>query len=411
MQKIWLKHNPAGVPAQVKTDVYASLVALLDDSFGQHRDKPACRFMGKAFSFGQIDATRRALATWRQASGRQRGDHVASMLPNVQQCPLAVAAVLRRVQKPVPPFACPPGVVGTRFNDAMARGSRLALAPAAVGPDAIAVLQYTAGTTGVSKGAVLLHRNLVANILQAEAWYQPAFKKIPAGQQIVTMCALPLHHIFGFNTTMMLGLRLGGCGLLIANHADVDKVDWSRLKFSVGGGMAVTQGTARLWLHKTGCPICDGHGLSETSPSATRNPVDSSACSGTIGLPMPNTELALRDGDGHAVATGQPGQIAIRSPRVMAGCCQRPDQAAKVMTADGVMRTGDVGVMDERGHVRVVDRKKDMILVSGFNVSANAFCAANLTGCKRPRLVGFCVDLPKTTVGKSLRRALREGQQ
>jgi len=370
----------------------------------------------------------------------------------------------------------------------VARGRRLTLAPAAVGPDDIAVLQYTGGTTGVSKGAVLLHRNLVANILQAEAWYQPALKKIPAGQQVVTVCALPLYHIFGFNTNMMLGLRMGGCNILIANprdipallkdlaaqpfhsfpavntlftaianHPDFDKVDWSHLKISVGGGMAVTQGTARLWLDKTGCPICEGYGLSETSPSATCNPVDSTAYSGTIGLPMPSTELVLLDDDGHEVPAGQPGEIAIRGPQVMAGYWQRPDETAKVMTADGFFRTGDVGLMDERGHFRIVDRKKDMILVSGFNVYPNevedvlsqlpgvlecaavgipddkageavkvvivkkdpalteaavrSFCEANLTGYKRPKVVEFRPDLPKTTVGKILRRELREARR
>jgi long-chain acyl-CoA synthetase len=347
------------------------------------------------------------------------------------------------------------------------------------------VLQYTGGTTGVSKGAVLLHRNLVANILQAEAWYQPALKKIPPGEQIVTVCALPLYHIFGFNTNMMLGLRMGGCNILIANprdipavlkdlaaqpfhsfpavntlftalanHPDFDKVDWSHLKISVGGGMAVTQGTARLWLEKTGCPICEGYGLSETSPSATCNPVDTTAYSGTIGLPMPSTELALLDDDGKEVPQGQPGEIAIRGPQVMAGYWQRPDETAKVMTADGFFRTGDIGVMDERGYFRIVDRKKDMILVSGFNVYPNevedvlsqmpgvlecaavgipdakageavkvvivkkdpalteaevrAFCEANLTGYKRPKVVEFRTDLPKTTVGKILRRELRD---
>ena len=561
MQKIWLKQYPAGVPAEVKTDVYPSLVALLDESFRTHAARAAYKFMGASFSFGAIDDASRALAAWLQSTGLQRGDRVAIMMPNVPQYPVAVAAVLRaglvvvnvnplytprelehqlkdsgakaiiilenfaatlaqvidqvptktvllaamgdmlglikgtlvnhvvrRVKKLVPPFALPPMVATTRFPDAVARGRRLTLAPAAVGPDDIAVLQYTGGTTGVSKGAVLLHRNLVANILQAEAWYQPALKKIPAGQQIVTVCALPLYHIFGFNTNMMLGLRMGGCNILIANprdipallkdlaaqpfhsfpavntlftaianHPDFDKVDWSHLKISVGGGMAVTQGTARLWLDKTGCPICEGYGLSETSPSATCNPVDSTAFSGTIGLPMPSTELVLLDDDGHEVPAGQPGEIAIRGPQVMAGYWQRPDETAKVMTADGFFRTGDVGLMDERGHFRIVDRKKDMILVSGFNVYPNevedvlsqlpgvlecaavgipddkageavkvvivkkdpalteaavrSFCEANLTGYKRPKVVEFRPDLPKTTVGKILRRELREARR
>ena len=396
--------------------------------------------------------------------------------------------VVRRVKKMVPPFQLPASAAVTRFNDALAQGRRMKLSPAKVGPDDIAVLQYTGGTTGVSKGAVLLHRNLVANILQAEAWYQPALKKIPAGEQIVTVCALPLYHIFGFNTNMMLGLKMGGCNILLpnardfvavlkdlskerfhsfpavntlfnalANHPDFDKVDWSHLKIAVGGGMAVTAGTARLWLEKTGCPICEGYGLSETSPSATCNPVDTTSYSGTIGLPMPNTELKLLDDAGQEVPPGQPGEIAIRGPQVMAGYWQRPEETAKVMTADGFFRTGDVGLMDERGYFRIVDRKKDMVLVGGFNVYPNevedvlsqlpgvlecavigvpdeksgevvkavivkkdpalteadvrAFCEANLTGYKRPRYIEFRTDLPKTNVGNILRRELREARR
>ena len=265
------------------------------------------------------------------------------------------------------------------------------------------MLQYTGGTTGVSKGAVLLHRNLVANILQAEAWYQPALKKIPTGEQIVTICALPIYHIFGFNTNMMLSHAHGRLqhpdrqparpagGVQGArrarsstasrpstrsstrwrNHPDFGTVDWSGLVISVGGGMAVQSATAKLWLEKTGCPIVEGYGLSETSPSATCNPVDSTAYSGNIGLPMPNTELKLLDDDGNEVPLGTPGEIAIKGPQVMAGYWQRPDETAKVMTADGFFRTGDIGMVDERGYFKIVDRKKDMILVSGFNVYPN----------------------------------------
>jgi len=561
MRKIWLKQYPVGVPAEVKTDLYPSLVALIDESLQRYRDLAAYKFMGRSFRFGEIDEASHALAAWLQAQDLARGDRVAIMLPNVPQYPVAVAAVLRaglvvvnvnplytprelehqlkdsgakaivvlenfagvlaqvvehlpiktvlvaamgdmlgwfkgtlvnqvvrRVKKLVPAFTLPASVSSTRFNEALARGRRLRFAPVVLGPDDIAVLQYTGGTTGVSKGAVLLHRNLVANILQAEAWYQPALKKIPAGQQIVTVCALPIYHIFGFNANMMLGLRMGGCNVLIANprdipallkdlaaqpfhsfpavntlfaaianHPDFDKVDWSALKISVGGGMAVTQGTARLWLDKTGCPICEGYGLSETSPSATCNPVDSSAFNGSIGLPMPSTELVLLDDEGHEAPQGSAGEIAIRGPQVMAGYWQRPDETAKAMTADGFFRTGDIGVMDERGYFRIIDRKKDMILVSGFNVYPNeiedvlsqlpgvvecaavgiadektgeavkvvivrkspalteaevrAWCEANLTGYKRPRMIEFRNDLPKSTVGKILRRELREAKR
>jgi len=390
--------------------------------------------------------------------------------------------VVRKVKKMVPAFELPGAV---KFNDALAKGRSLTYKAPRLGPDDIAVLQYTGGTTGVSKGAVLLHRNLVANILQSEAWYQPALKKIPAGEQVVTICALPLYHIFGFNTNMMLSMHMGGANVLVpnprdlpamfkelsahrfhsfpavntlfmamANHPDFGTVDWSRLVISVGGGMAVQQATAKLWLEKTGCPIVEGYGLSETSPSASCNPTDSTAYSGTIGLPMPLTELQLLDDDGHEVGFGQPGEIAIRGPQVMAGYWQRPDETAKVMTADGYFRTGDIGTVDERGYFKIVDRKKDMILVSGFNVYPNevedvitqmpgvlecaavgvpdakageavkvvivkkdpnvteadvrAYCEANLTGYKRPKIVEFRTDLPKTPVGKILRRELRD---
>ncbi|MEO3690873.1 long-chain-fatty-acid--CoA ligase [Roseateles paludis] len=390
--------------------------------------------------------------------------------------------VVRNVKKMVPAYSLPGAV---RFNDAVSRGRGMSYRAPKLTPDDVAVLQYTGGTTGVSKGAVLLHRNLVANLLQCEAWYQPALKKVPQGEQIVTICALPLYHIFGFNTNMMLSLHMGGANVLIpnprdlpglfkelrqhrfhsfpavntlfmamANHPEFSTVDWSALVISVGGGMAVQQATAKLWLEKTGCPIVEGYGLSETSPTLTCNPTDSSAYSGTIGLPLPLTDIRLLDDDGQEVPMGQPGEIAAKGPQVMAGYWQRPDETAKVMTADGYFRTGDVGVVDERGYFKIVDRKKDMILVSGFNVYPNevedvltqmpgvlecaavgvpdaksgeavkvvlvrkdpnlseadvrAFCEANLTGYKRPKIVEFRTDLPKTPVGKVLRRELRD---
>ena len=308
--------------------------------------------------------------------------------------------VVRNIKKMVPAYQLPGAV---RLMDAIAQGAGKAYRKPDIGANDIAVLQYTGGTTGVSKGAVLLHRNLVANVLQSEAWYQPALKKVPAGEQIMTVCALPLYHIFGFTANMMLSMRMGGCNILIANprdfkavledlsqykvhsfpavntlftalanHPDFGTVDWSSLVISVGGGMAVQSATAKLWLDKTGCPICEGYGLSETSPSASCNPVDTTAYSGTIGLPLPNTEMTLLDDDGREVPIGTPGEIAIRGPQVMAGYWQRPDETAKVMTADGFFRTGDIGVVDERGYFKIVDRKKDMILVGGFNVYPNA---------------------------------------
>ena len=391
--------------------------------------------------------------------------------------------VVRHVKKLVPPFELPGAVT---FNAALSAGRNQTLRAVAVGPDDIAVLQYTGGTTGVSKGAVLLHRNLVANVLQSEAWYGPALKKIPSGEQIVTVCALPIYHIFGFNTNMMLGLRMGGCSLLIVNprdlpamfkdlaaerfhsfpavstlfkamasHPEFGTVDWSHLIISVGGGMAVQSATAQLWLQKTGCPIVEGYGLSETSPTASCNPIDSTSFNGTIGLPMSNTEMKLIDDAGDdIVAPGQPGEIAIRGPQVMAGYWQRPDETAKVMTPDGFFRSGDIGTVDERGYFKIIDRKKDMILVNGFNVYPNevedvvsqlpgiaecaavgvaderagevvklvivrsdpqltesavqAHCEAMLAGYKRPRVIEFRTELPKTNVGKILRRELRD---
>jgi long-chain acyl-CoA synthetase len=382
----------------------------------------------------------------------------------------------------VPPFTLPGAV---RFNDAIARGARAQFTKPQIGPDDVAALQYTGGTTGVSKGAMLLHRNVIANVLQSEAWNQPVMDRVPQGEQPTSVCALPLYHIFAFTVGMMLTMRTGGKLVLIpnprdlpavlkelskhrihsfpavntlfnglVNHPDFGTVDWSHLKISVGGGMAVQSAVAKLWLDKTGCPICEGYGLSETSPSASCNPATSQEFTGTIGVPLPSTWFKLVDDDDQAVAPGQPGEIAIKGPQVMAGYWQRPDETAKVMTADGYFKTGDIGTVDERGFFRIIDRKKDMILVSGFNVYPNeiedvvaqldgvlevacvgvpddktgeavklvlvrkdpalseeavrAYCRANLTGYKQPRVIEFRTELPKTPVGKILRRQLRD---
>ncbi len=390
--------------------------------------------------------------------------------------------VVRNVKKMVPAFNLPQAV---RFNDAVARGTRAAFKRPELKPDDMAVLQYTGGTTGVSKGAVLLHRNIIANVLQSEAWNDPVMKRVPAGEQPTSVCALPLYHIFAFTVNMMLSLRVGGKTILIpnprdlpavlkelskhrfhsfpavntlfnglANHPDFNTVDWSHLKVSVGGGMAVQSAVARLWLEKTGCPLCEGYGLSETSPSASCNPTTSKSFTGSIGVPLPGTRMKCLDDDGNEVPLGQPGEIAIHGPQVMAGYWQRPDETAKVMTADGWFKTGDIGVMDERGFFKIVDRKKDMVLVSGFNVYPNEvedvvaqlagvmecavvgvpddktgeavklvivkkdpalteaqvrdYCRANLTGYKQPKVVEFRTELPKTPVGKILRRELRD---
>jgi long-chain acyl-CoA synthetase len=390
--------------------------------------------------------------------------------------------VVRKVKKLVPEFHLPQAVP---FNQALSRGRKLPLRRPEITSDDIAVLQYTGGTTGVSKGAVLLHRNVVANVLQSEAWNEPVMKRVPAGEQPTSVCALPLYHIFAFTVNMMLTMRTGGKTILIpnprdlpavlkelskhtfhsfpavntlfnglANHPDFNTVNWSNLKVSVGGGMAVTPNVAKLWLDKTGCPICEGYGLSETSPSASCNPTTSTEYTGTIGVPIPGTWMKLLDDDGNEVTTpGQHGEIAIKGPQVMAGYWQRPDETAKVMTADGYFKSGDVGIVDERGFFKIVDRKKDMILVSGFNVYPNEVeevastcpgvleCAAigvpdektgeavklvvvrkdpaltaeqiqdhcrdKLTGYKHPRIIEFREELPKTPVGKILRRELR----
>jgi long-chain acyl-CoA synthetase len=319
----------------------------------------------------------------------------------------------------VPEFTLPNAI---RFNAAVAQGSSGSLKKPVITHDDVAVLQYTGGTTGVSKGAVLLHSNVIANVLQSEAWNQPAMKRVPAEEQLTTVCALPLYHIFAFTVGMMLSMRMGGKLILIpnprdfpavlkelskhtihsfpavntlfnglANHPDFGTVDWSHLKVSLGGGTAVQSSVAKLWFEKTGCPICEGYGLSETSPSASCNPVTATEYSGTIGVPIPGTYMKLLDDEGAEVPIGQPGEIAIKGPQVMAGYWQRPDETAKVMTPDGYFKSGDIGIMDERGYFKIVDRKKDMILVSGFNVYPTELedVVSQLAGVQTAQRVGF----------------------
>ena len=551
----WLHAYPEGVPADVDTRAYASLVELMQASFQRFSDRTAFSFMGRDMSYAELDHLSQVFAAYLQSLGLLAGDRVAIMLPNVLQYPVAVAAILRagyvvvninplytprelegqlkdadakvivilenfaatlqsclsqtpiqhvvlcamgdqlgllkgfvvnhvvrRVKKLVPSFSLPQAV---RFKDALAKGEACTLTLPSLDGEDLAVLQYTGGTTGVSKGAELLHRNLVANVLQSEAWNAPALKGVPAQEQLTFVCALPLYHIFAFTINMMLTLRMGGRSILIPNprdlpavlaelskhrihmfpavntlfnalahHPDFGKVDWSHLVVSLGGGTAVQGAVAKLWLEKTGCPICEGYGLSETSPSASCNLVTSQAYTGSVGVPIPNTEMKIIDDDGHEVPPGQPGEIAIRGPQVMAGYWQRPDETARVMTADGFFKSGDIGVMDEQGFFRIVDRKKDMILVSGFNVYPNEVeevvaslhgvlecavigvpdersgeavklvvvksdpdlteamvrdhCKQNLTNYKHPRWIEFRSDLPKTPVGKVLRRELRD---
>ncbi len=555
MDRPWLAHYPAGVPAEIDPDAYASLSQLLEHSFESFADRPAFAFMGRRTSYAQWRHDAVALAAWLQQQGLAPGERIALMMPNVPQYPIAVAAalfaglvvvnvnplytprelehqlrdsgasaiiilenfahtlqqlsdrsvlrvvlvagvgdqlgglkgalvnfVVRHVKHLVPRFDLPGH---QRFPAALAQGRRLPFTPASPRPDEVAVLQYTGGTTGVSKGAALSHRNLIANVLQAAAWNAPALRSLPQSEQVNCVCALPLYHVFAFTLVMLLSAYEGGMMVLIPNprdlkatiaelsryalhsfpavntlfnallhHPDFSRLDTSRLRISLGGGMAVQEAVARHWLERTGCPICEGYGLSETSPSVCCNPTDTDHFSGSIGLPIPSTEMVALGDDGRVLPTGEAGELAVRGPQVMLGYWQRPEETARVFTPDGFFKTGDIGVIDAQGYVRIVDRKKDMILVSGFNVYPNeiedvavshpgvleaaavgvpdpasgesvllfvvradpaldeatlrGFLAERLTGYKRPRRIEFRDELPKTPVGKILRRALRE---
>jgi len=554
MERIWLKHYPAGVPADIDVTQYGSLVELLEESFTKFRDRKAFICMDKSITHRELDEMSLALAAYLQSKGMSKGARVALMMPNVMQYPVATAAVLRagyavvnvnplytprelehqlkdsgaeaiivlenfattvekviaktnvkhvivgsmgdllgfkgvivnlvvrKVKKMVPAYSLPGAVT---FNDALAAGRGMKLTKPAITREDVAFLQYTGGTTGVSKGATLLHRNIIANMLQNDAWLQPALKKPPVVDQLFIVCALPLYHIFALTACFLLGVRAGGVNLLIpnprdiggfikelqkyqvnsfpavntlynalVNHPDFAKIDFSKLKASFGSGMATQKPVAEAWLKATGCALSEGYGLSETSPTLTCNPADTDKFTGTIGLPVPSTWLSIRDDDGNELPLGEAGEICAKGPQVMAGYWNRPDETAKVMTADGYFRTGDVGVMDEQGYTKIVDRKKDMILVSGFNVYPNEieeviashpgvlecavigvpdaksteavkafvvkkdsnltaedivkFCATQLTAYKVPKHVEFRNELPKTNVGKILRRELRD---
>jgi len=386
--------------------------------------------------------------------------------------------VVRNVKKMVPAYSLPGSI---SFKKVLAEGSGMTLQPAKLGHDDIAFLQYTGGTTGVSKGAILLHRNVISNVLQNEAWLQMK----SGGEQMVFVSALPLYHIYSLTISAFMSMRTGGLSLLIPNPRDIPgfvkelskykvtvlpavntlynallnnpdfaKLDFSSYKLCNGGGMAVQKAVAERWLKVTGTPIIEGYGLSETSPVATANRIDIKEFTGTIGLPIPSTEVAILDDDGLPLPLGATGEIAIRGPQVMAGYWNRPEETAKSMTADGFFKTGDVGIMDENGFTRIVDRKKDMIIVSGFNVYPNEvegvvaahpgvlevacigvpdkssgeavklfivrkdpnltaeqvldFCKHELTAYKKPKYIEFRDELPKTNVGKILRRQLRD---
>jgi long-chain acyl-CoA synthetase len=554
MERIWLKHYPAGVPADIDATQYSSLVELLEESFAKFADRKAFICMDKSISYRDLDQMSVALGAYLQSKGLAKGARVALMLPNVLQYPIATSAVLRagyavvnvnplytprelehqlkdsgaeaiivlenfahtvqqviartavkhvivgsmgdllglkgvivnlvvrRVKKMVPAYSLPNAVA---FNDALNAGRGMKLDKPKLKPDDVAFLQYTGGTTGISKGATLLHRNILANVLQNDAWLQPSLRKPPQVDQLLIVCALPLYHIFALTACFLLGMRAGGANLLIPNPRDMagfikelskyqvnsfpavntlyngllhspgfDKIDFSKLKTSFGGGMATQKAVAEKWLEVTGCPLSEGYGLSETSPTLTCNPSDTDKFTGSIGLPVPSTWISIRDDDGNEVPLGQPGEICAKGPQVMAGYWNRPDETAKVMTADGFFRTGDIGVMAANGTTKIVDRKKDMILVSGFNVYPNEveeviashpgvlecavvgvpdtrtseavkafivkkdpnvtaeditnFCGTQLTNYKVPKQIEFRASLPKTNVGKILRRELRD---
>ena len=550
MDKVWLKQYPAGTPADVNRDEYASLKALIEGSCEQFATHTAFIQMEHRLSYKELDCLSNRFAAWLQRSGLKKGDRVAIMLPNILQYPVVMFGVLRagmtvvntnplytapelehqlrdsgaaalvvlenfaHVAEQALPATSVRHVVVTGVGDLLSfpKGALVnfvlkyvqrkvpawhlpaahSLAellknspdhpePVEVNHDDIAYLQYTGGTTGVAKGAMLTHGNMVANILQARAWFQQV--KIA---EITYVCALPLYHIFSLTANCLLFTSVGGAGHLIANPRDFagfvkelrrhppmffmgvntlfnallntpgfSELDFSHFVATVGGGMAVQRAVAERWKQTTGCEISQGWGLTEASPAGCVSPLVGVSFNGSVGLPLPSTEVSVRDDDGKELGINSVGELCLRGPQVMRGYWQRPDETAKVMLPDGWLRTGDIGRMDERGYVYIEDRKKDMIIVSGFKVFPNEVedvvarlpgvaevaavaepdersgevvalyivkkdpaltaeavmeqCHKFLTGYKLPRHIYFRTDLPKTNVGKILRRALREG--
>lgn len=553
MEKIWLKHYPPGVPAEIDPSRYSSLKHLFEQGFAKYREQPAYTNMDVTLTYADIDRQSRCFGAWLQhVAGLKKGDRVALMMPNVLQYPVAIAGVLRagmtvvntnplytarelehqlkdssakvivilenfahvlqeviantdvrhvivtgvgdllgfpksllvnfvlrHVQKKVPKYSLPGAV---RFNAVLNAGRALDLRPVDLTHEDIAFLQYTGGTTGVSKGAVLTHRNMVSNVLQAGAWLGTAAP--PAGTDIV-ITALPLYHIFSLTANCLVFMELGARNVLITNPRDFaafvaelkkyrftylsgvntlfnallhtpgfDTVDFGALTVTLGGGMAVQRAVAERWKKVTGNTLTQAWGLTETSPAACINPLVNHDFNGSIGLPISSTEISIRDDDGKELGINEVGEICVRGPQVMRGYWQRPDETDNVMFPGGWLRTGDVGRVDEKGYVFIEDRKKDMILVSGFNVYPNevesvvvthpgvlevaAVAQADeragevvalfvvkkdpnltaeaviehsrkaLTGYKVPKFVYFKNELPKTNVGKILRRALRD---
>ncbi len=551
-ERPWLDHYPQGVPAEIDLNAYASVAAVLEESFQRFRDRPAFANFGRQLSYGQIDQLSRQFAGYLTGVLKLgKGDRVAIMMPNVLQYPIAlfgalraglvvvntnpmytarelkhqledsgakaivvldnfaatlqqvvgdtevrhivttgigdllgfpkgalVNFVLKHVKKMVPAYQLPQAV---RFRDALAQGSAHELPAVSLNHDDIAFLQYTGGTTGVAKGAMLSHGNMVANMLQAGAWIGTNMRE---GSEVI-ITALPLYHIFSLTANGLTFMRLGGLNWLITNPRDMPgfvkelkvsgftaltgvntlfngllntpgfaELDFSRLHLTLGGGMAVQRAVAERWKKVTGCPLVEAYGLTETSPAACINPLDLRDYNGSIGLPVPSTDVEIWSEDNQPLPVGEVGELMVKGPQVMKGYWNRPDETAKVLGADGWLHTGDIAKMDANGYFYIVDRKKDMILVSGFNVYPNEvedtvmqhpgvsevaavgmpdehsgevvklfvvrkdpnlteealkqFCRDNLTGYKRPKYIEFRDALPKSNVGKILRRELRD---
>jgi long-chain acyl-CoA synthetase len=551
VEKIWLKHYPKGVPAEIDVNEYGSVRDVFEESVARFASRPAFNCMGKTITFAELDTLSRAFGAWLQANGCTKGTRIALMMPNILQYPIclfgvlragctavnvnplytarelehqlkdsgaevivvvenfahtvqevlgktkvkhvivtsigeqlgfkgiAVDFVLRRVKKMIPAWSIPGAI---RLSSVLAQGRRHNLEKVPLTHDDIAFLQYTGGTTtGVSKGAMLTHNNILANIAQSKDILAHGL----GGETPVIITALPLYHIFSLTANCLTFMSLGGENVLIPNPRDIPgfikemakfkftaftgvntlfnalvnnpdfaKLDFSSLRITLGGGMAVQEAVAVKWKKVTGNALIEAYGLTETSPAATINPLDLAQYNGSIGLPISSTEIILRDDDGKEVALGLPGEICIRGPQVMAGYWQHPEETAKVLDKDGWFATGDIGIMDHEGYIKIVDRKKDMIIVSGFNVYPNeiegvvvmhpgvlecaavgildkksgeavklyivkkderltaeeviAHCRDHLTNYKVPREVEFRTELPKTNVGKILRRELRD---
>ncbi len=551
MEKIWLKHYPAGVPAEIDVNEFRSIGDLFAKSVKLYGPRKAYINMDKAITYAELDRLSADFGSYCQSVLKlPKGARIALMMPNLLQYPICLYGALRagytvvncnplyterelehqlkdsaaeaivivenfahvlenvvartpikhvlvtqlgdmldfpkrmivnlvvkHVKKMVPAWNLPRAI---ELRDALIEGHRFPLQAVEVGHDDIAFLQYTGGTTGVSKGAMLTHRNIIANLQQAHAWIAPFLR-----EEEIIITALPLYHIFALTANCLTFFKIGATNVLITNPRDIPgfikeigkykfstitgvntlfnamlnnpefaKLDLSQLHLTLGGGMAVQRAVAERWKEITGATLIEAYGLTETSPAATMNPIDIIEYNGTIGLPISSTEVTIRDDAGKDLALGEPGELCVRGPQVMKGYWNRPEETAKVIMPDGFLRTGDVAVMDSSGYVKIVDRKKDMILVSGFNVYPNEIedvlamhpgvlesaavgvpdpktgeavkiyvvkkdpdlteasllehCRANLTGYKVPRQIAFRNELPKTNVGKILRRELRD---